>query len=104
MARSIVRYLLLAVLALGLWGCDEAGVEALNRQDAGLSTTDASISRQDAGAQIDVGSQQQGSGNQDPVRCGPNTCRGAEICCNQACGVCAFADECVDYGCLDGLF
>lgn len=33
------------------------------------------------------------------VACGPNRCRGQEICCNAACGVCAFAGECVDHGC-----
>ncbi len=33
------------------------------------------------------------------VACGPNRCRGEEVCCNAACGVCAFADECVDHGC-----
>lgn len=33
------------------------------------------------------------------VTCGPNLCRVGEICCNAACGVCAFPSECVDHGC-----
>lgn len=33
------------------------------------------------------------------VTCGPNTCRVGEICCNEACGICAVASECVDFGC-----
>lgn len=38
--------------------------------------------------------------NTPGVACGPNRCRGQEICCNAACGVCAFAGECVDHGCV----
>lgn len=34
--------------------------------------------------------------------CGPNRCRTDEICCNPACGVCAFPGECVDFGCPGG--
>ncbi|MFO0628428.1 MAG: hypothetical protein U0325_22840 [Polyangiales bacterium] len=37
--------------------------------------------------------------NTPGVACGPNRCRGQEICCNAACGVCAFPGECVDHGC-----
>lgn len=37
--------------------------------------------------------------NTPGIACGPNRCRGQEICCNAACGVCAFAGECVDHGC-----
>lgn len=33
------------------------------------------------------------------VTCGPNRCALGEICCNEACGICAFASECVDHGC-----
>ncbi|MBN8611430.1 MAG: hypothetical protein J0L92_12635 [Deltaproteobacteria bacterium] len=33
------------------------------------------------------------------VTCGPNRCAVGEICCNESCGVCAFASECVDHGC-----
>lgn len=40
--------------------------------------------------------------NAPGVACGPNRCRGQEICCNAACGVCAFAGECVDHGCAGG--
>ena len=35
------------------------------------------------------------------VPCGPNVCLAGEICCNEECGVCAFPDECMDFGCLD---
>ena len=33
------------------------------------------------------------------VTCGPNVCRGAEICCDERCGICAFDGECPDREC-----
>lgn len=36
------------------------------------------------------------------IRCGPNTCRGAEICCDARCGICAFAGECPTFECPGG--
>jgi hypothetical protein len=99
----MTRAVFLVALALGVGACahshggEDAGSTRVDAHatDTSTATTDAAavdVGPTDAGLAIDVG---------PPVSCGPNRCRAGEICCNERCGVCAFADECVDYGCPD---
>ncbi|AKF10923.1 hypothetical protein [Sandaracinus amylolyticus] len=61
---------------------------------------DATIADADAGT-LDAGGRDAGRRNDagPGPRCGPNRCRGGEICCHEECGICAFEDECADIVC-----
>lgn len=79
------RISVLSIWAIVLAGC----AETVSPLDA-ATPTDAA----DGSTEVDAP-----FANAPGVACGPNRCRGQEICCSAACGVCAFADECVDHGC-----
>ncbi|UJR85674.1 hypothetical protein [Sandaracinus amylolyticus] len=88
----MIRALVIA-LALFVAACAEShrrGDEELDAMiaDADASTLDAG--GRDAGVRGDAG---------PGPRCGPNRCRGGEICCHAECGICAFEDECADIVC-----
>lgn len=65
-------------------------------QDAGVGATDTTA---DVRLSTDVPVADTPSIDAPVVACGPNVCRPFEICCNPTCGVCAFPDECTDFGC-----
>lgn len=102
-ARSTTFVALLLGAATFSGGC------ALSHQRPGEGTSDGAVlddgGRADASALVDAGSRDADTtlprdpGGPDGVRCGPNRCRTNEICCSPSCGVCAFEDECVDFGC-----
>ena len=64
--------------------------------ESDASTTDGAS---DASGASEAGSQSDDAASGTVVTCGPNTCHGSEICCNEKCGVCAFPDECVVHDC-----
>ncbi|MBX7195781.1 MAG: hypothetical protein K1X94_27250 [Sandaracinaceae bacterium] len=97
--RASLRGLALVVAMGCAAGCPDAHDL---RDDAGThgATPDAAA-RADA---EDVGPHDAAASSPDAVsservRCGPNLCSVGEICCSEHCGICAFADECVDFGC-----
>jgi len=86
------------VMALMITACAESHQRGDDVMlDASIAVADASAL--DAagvdGGRVDAGRVDAGPG----PRCGPNRCRSGEVCCNEGCGICAFADECGEIAC-----
>jgi hypothetical protein len=88
--------LLAAVLALGCADSHRLLDDAGRAATGDAAGTDARAVVRDATPRRDAPLPAVG------VVCGPNRCRGDEICCNAECGVCSFPGECVDFGCPGG--
>jgi hypothetical protein len=88
--RAIVLALLLSGCALHHTRDRDAGPSSDSAIDAIDAIGADAAAAPDAPPPIDAG---------PLVRCGPNTCRSGEICCNETCGVCAFPAECEPIGC-----
>lgn len=90
----MMRALLLA-LSLVAAGCAQSHQRSDGADAASIGSDAGAIDgASDSGARPD-GGRDGGPG----LSCGPNRCRTGEICCSERCGVCAFPDECVDFGC-----
>lgn len=92
---------MLLVLVLGLAttsGCAESHVRAGVDPSADASVSEDGALDAGVGHDASPGHDAGGGGGGGP-RCGPNQCRAGEICCDEACGVCAFPDECVVFDC-----
>ncbi len=80
--------LLGALALLALLGCSDSHGRD---RDAGAVISDAATA-DDAGP--DTGAPTTSTPPGAGVVCGPNRCRGAEICCDASCGICGLEGEC----------
>lgn len=93
---ATVRFI---VLAFGLSACALSHrVASDSAGDAGPPSSDAAVSTTDAASPVDAARVRPDAASEG-ITCGPNVCRGAEICCDARCGICAFDGECPDFDC-----